>query len=70
MVWSSSFTGDRTKVYPVSSLAVTTTWVALDFNTSHHGRWSGVGTLDWGLGFGLVIRPGVIVVGKAKGVWS
>jgi hypothetical protein len=32
-------------------LAVTTARVALDFNTSRHGRWSGVGTLEWGFGF-------------------
>jgi hypothetical protein len=52
-------------------LVVTTAWVALDFNTSGQGRWSGDGTLELGiLGFGLVIRPGATVVGKAKGVWS
>jgi hypothetical protein len=51
MVWSSSTTGDRTKGYPGSSLVVTTAWVALDFSTSCHGRWSGVGTLEWGFGF-------------------
>jgi hypothetical protein len=58
--------------YPGSSLAVTTgsAWVALDFNASCHGRWSGVGTLELGFSFGLVIRPGAMVVGKAKGVWS
>jgi hypothetical protein len=28
------------------------------------GLWKGIGF------FGLVIRPGAIVVGKAKGVWS
>jgi hypothetical protein len=51
MAWGSSFTGDRTKGYPGSSLVVTTARVALDFNASRHGRWSGVGTLDGDLGF-------------------
>jgi hypothetical protein len=56
--------------YPGSSLAVTTARVALDFKSS--GLEDGVGLGLWmgDLGFGLVIRPGAIVVGKAKGVWS
>jgi hypothetical protein len=51
MVWSSSITGDRTKGTQDLPLVVTTARVALDFNASRHGRWSGVGTLDWGFGF-------------------
>jgi hypothetical protein len=49
MAWGSSFTGDRTKGTQDLPLAVTTAGIALDFNASRHGRWSGVGTLegDW-----------------------
>jgi hypothetical protein len=46
MAWSSSFTGDRTKGTQDLPLVVTTAWVALDFKSSRHGRWSGVGTLE------------------------
>lgn len=49
MAWGSSITGDRTKGTQDLPLVVTTARVALDFNASRHGRWSGVGTLegDW-----------------------
>jgi hypothetical protein len=70
-LWSSSITAGRTKgTQDLPLVVVTTAWVALDFKSS--GLEDGVGLGLWigDLDFGLVIRPGAIVVGKGKGVWS